>query len=621
MFFVCGGISFRILAQTDSLAIDVKPRDGITNLKAITSCQRQIITAEQIRLSGYTQITDLLQLLDAATFIDNGKAYWNIQLNGTSNYQNPGIILMLNGQKIMYQGNLSLAMQQLGISIQEVESMQIIHTPDMYLGEYADKGIIHILTKKKFEGFSYRGFLGTGITGKDKELDGTELINYHTFGYAKKNFTSNFSIGIQQLNNSKQDYTSRFDLGYQSKKMLQQLQGNFAISDRNIYNNKFNLGRYNLGYINQYKTGVKSYLRANINLHSSGYTYQLGRYLSVNSNVFYQLNQPYKKDFIRFQIGFAHEYSHQETDYYLLNGDFKFQLFKPYLSFSHPLTRKSWISSDVQIITNQKNIAYKTSLSLYKRISIISNWSLVASYAERLNEEDLSTGFRYPSIYYFNYYTLEIFPSNGPNFINPYYKSNQFTFDANYAMNIGNNFKFYLTSGIKYLFNQPYYENGRIIYGIQQVSYVLPNFYHDMQTFNWVNRFNLHYDVLSNMFVDFNYLYTSQMKGDEIFMSTIPKHKTTFIINYKLPKQFHLWNRFFYQSATTNWNGYNYNDGNITYPATYASQFLWDLGFSRSFWDNALQINLTGRNILDNENPYGDFGHTSIILGIGLAIR
>jgi len=103
LFLVCLMLGSGLCeAQTDSLYIDGIQRDGITRLDGITSCQRQIITAEQIRLSGYTRLGDLLQLVDGATFATTNGEKWLMLSNRTSTFHAQNWILLVNGQRVPF---------------------------------------------------------------------------------------------------------------------------------------------------------------------------------------------------------------------------------------------------------------------------------------------------------------------------------------------------------------------------------------------------------------------------------------------------------------------------------------------------------------------------------------
>lgn len=148
LFLVCFGIP--TFAQLDSLYTQQWNRDPIKNLNATTSAQRQIITAEQIRLSGYTRLSDVFNLIDGWTIKPPliSDDYPELQSNGTGNYNHQNWVLMLNGQRIEMNRDPVLYVNQLAIPVYDIERIEIVNSGGMYLGEFSQNGLINIITKR-----------------------------------------------------------------------------------------------------------------------------------------------------------------------------------------------------------------------------------------------------------------------------------------------------------------------------------------------------------------------------------------------------------------------------------------------------------------------------------------
>ena len=605
-----GFIALKANAQTDSLYIDTKPRDGITKLTAIASCQRQIITAEQIRLSGYTRVSDLIQLADAMTFTTLNFNDWFVQTNGTGTYQNQSWVLMVNGQRIDMLKLGITDLNALGIAVQDIERIEIVNTPEMYLGEYADKGLVHIVTKKPVQGISQHGSVALRPNN-----EGFQTNIFQSLFYAK----NNFSIGLTYNRNRNSDFKSnpvannygtdvvRLQANYGVKKIQQQL--TLSVSDfvGTKISHDLNFNRYtlnqsaNVGYLSQYSFNQKQSLRFSCNLTYPLYKTEstlgsiyIGQIIYFNSNFSYRFRKPLKKDILQLNTGVSFD---SRPWYFTSSNSANYPnfvyhqnlLIKPYFNYSRPLNRKTWLNTDLSIVANtyDNTFGYKTTISLYKRVSILTNWSLVA-FAGQKNQAELNS-VNYTSASYGMEQTYNVPQKNQPN---------QFSINGNYAINMGNNFKLSFYSGLNYLDNE-YYSvvTKESYYGNSYKS----NFF-NAHTFNNVIRFNVHHDVFENFYFDFNYMRTTQLGGHIEMASNIPKHKTTLILNYKLEKWLNIWCRNYYQSATTWYSLDLSNNIYLNNPQPNISQnvegiFLSDIGFTARTKNEKFNLNLIIPNI------------------------
>ncbi|MFA6259911.1 MAG: TonB-dependent receptor plug domain-containing protein [Bacteroidia bacterium] len=601
-----------VRGQTDSLTTDSKPRDGIARLDATSSCQRQILTAQQIKLSGYTRLTELVQLFDAFTFSTSLGQNWQLNANGMNPLHNTQCVIMLNGQRIQYNLTQVFALNELGISVNDIERIELVHTPDLYLGEFADKGLIHIVTKNNFKGLLYRGHMAYGYDVL-QQMPHSKTFS-QTFGFSKKGFaiqvsqnayltevydraTSSYWTSINPLQ------ATRLHITYSHKRVTHQLQGNLHLKHGLL---NFDLTRpnnlYSLGYLNHITLKPGHSFRTSVNLASNSTASFENKGYLVQSNVYHHYRKPFRKDQLQLKTGLGFDYSFLPYRYFFYGQTISTQtatlsnkLIKPFVSLTVPLTRKLWLTTDLQGVSNTHDFGYKTCITLYKRISLISNWSLVGSYNKRLLDEDNSL--------YATYSNLPIHAYS----VNR--SSDQFTLDANLALNVGNNFKLFFSNGLRYLSHQPGngdYYNTPIL--MVDPIYFYPNFSYNLNTTNWIMRFNLHYDVLRNLFMDFNYLRTSQWAGDEAMISGIPKHKTTLVLNYQLPGNFNVWSRFYYQSATQ-WS-HLFSHIYMQNPISMDSRLITDLGLNKSLFKNRMNLNLTINNLFNTTEQYYPYGVT-----------
>lgn len=599
-----------LTAQIDSLYTQQWNRDPITSLNHTASAQRQIITSEQIRASGYTRLSDLVQLFDAWTYKTDAGEQWTLQSNGTGNYDNPNWILMVNGQR--FDLHEKEALNNLGISVTDVERIEIVNNSGMYLGEFSANGLIHIVTKKvTTNGFMYRGFLSDGLStlppGRQQYTSSpyqTGLNTQHTIGFKHNQFQIQGTFNHQEFNNydsivyyrsffnyvpaltNKQSY--RIESQHTYKKLTQQLQ--FSHTDVDVrlsvfspYNSYKNAS---FAYAGVLDISAKHQFKLTAQQSETYYAYTSGIPTSRNINLQYRFLQPTRKGNLIWQTGLAY-----------LKSEHGFSFFKPFTSISLPVTRKTTIWAETQVSLANRDAHPKVSVGLYKRVSFISNYSFIVSHS---SVEQFTA-------YYFPFDPNRLFRTTDHYFLN--YFSNQTTADFYYNLNFGNSVKFSYNSGLKLsdnLFAQGY----ETYYYPPSLPFTQPLTNTDSRQLNWMNRFNFHYDIVKNLVFDINYMRTTILETSNNNLQQIPKHKFTLTVQYEFPKRFTLWTRNYWQSETKWWNEpaiYNWRytgDFYRTLPAIYT----WDIGISKKLYKDHLNLNISARNVFNSNERYYPMG-------------
>lgn len=144
--------AFHSHAQVDSLVFEYRNRfpfnPKFDKSSHTRSNQIQVISSRQIRESGYNTLGEVMQLADNMFFRHYSNfTYQLTQLSSTA-FENQNWILLINGQRIEHPRLLSVNLNELGISVYDVERIEIVNTPGMYLNEYNERGIIHIITRQ-----------------------------------------------------------------------------------------------------------------------------------------------------------------------------------------------------------------------------------------------------------------------------------------------------------------------------------------------------------------------------------------------------------------------------------------------------------------------------------------
>ncbi|MES2780351.1 MAG: hypothetical protein V4651_10690, partial [Bacteroidota bacterium] len=129
-----------------------------------------------------------------------------------------------------------------------------------------------------------------------------------------------------------------------------------------------------------------------------------------------------------------------------------------------------------------------------------------------------------------------------------------------------------------------------------------------MDQTRWVNRLNVHYDMLKNTRFDINYLITSVLNDKWDGQNSIPKHRFSFVLIQSLPSRFNIWARYYYQSST-DWINPSIliqpgNTVNVDLYKQLASVHTIDLGLTKKLLKDYLILNLSLRNMLNTPEQY-----------------
>lgn len=619
------------LAQQDSIVAQFWKRNPNTDPENTVSNQNQIITREQILYSGYTLLSDILQLVDGWTISTWNGDRWNMQ-NGSGTYQTQNWTLLLNGQRIELMKLDAQHLNLLGISANEIERIEIVNIQGNYLGEFNDKGIIHILTRKNKEGLTYRGYLSNGNEIGDPHLDALNnpSFNVHEYGSTIGNtiaFKKNkWNIQANQLFNqyfyrdtSDQMYplvrtynpslnfsnsllSGNVQVTYASEKITHHLTGIVTRADdvvmpAGIFNPITATHNYNfVGYTlrDQLSSGVLQYRGTAQNRIFTGIDQKQYSHEQINSthNLNYTTRLNSKKGSSIKQWGLAYDYTFTRmTDSNSLSSTV--HIIRPYFSFTHPLTRKSTLFTDIALASNTQIIAPKFVLGYYKQSSVIINWSFVGSYTQRGLIENNS---------FLNLLSITDTSLSGLRDE----VSGSATIDYYFNININKYVKFSFNSGLKHMLNEPYF-NPVATANTASPELLFTDIQQTQQT-RWVNRFNFHYDMLKSTRFDFNYLRTAIWGDEWLNQNSIPKHRLSFILTQILPARLTLWTRYYYQSPTWWINPalFQLQTSTTSLPmyTQLSSVQTIDVGVTKHLLKEYLVASLSVRNMLNGHEQY-----------------
>ena len=160
------------------LAMLVNLNAGTSDSLAATKPESTVITAEMIRYAGVTRLGDVFLLVPEWTMSSMDGFSWRLSPRGLSPFQIQSWLVFLDGHKVDIQFVDFNHLNLLPVVLEDIESVEIISTPQLVEGEFADGGVIHIHTRKPLDRISVTGlFLLGNETGDPGPYRFTELAS------------------------------------------------------------------------------------------------------------------------------------------------------------------------------------------------------------------------------------------------------------------------------------------------------------------------------------------------------------------------------------------------------------------------------------------------------------
>ncbi len=122
----------------------------------------RVLTADMIQRSGMTRIGELLLLVDEWRLSSTDGLTWRASPNGLTPFQRQNWIVLLDGQRIDLRTFDTINLNLLPVDLDEIDSVEVFHQPQLHQGEFADGGLIHIHTVRPTQGLSFQGTLLLG---------------------------------------------------------------------------------------------------------------------------------------------------------------------------------------------------------------------------------------------------------------------------------------------------------------------------------------------------------------------------------------------------------------------------------------------------------------------------
>ncbi|MFN9518125.1 MAG: TonB-dependent receptor [Bacteroidota bacterium] len=545
-------------AQVDSLVFEYRNRfpfnPKFDKASHTRSNQIQVINSRQIRESGYTTLGEVLQLADNMYFRYYANFTYQVTQLSSTAFENQNWILMINGQRIEHPRMLSVNLHELGISVYDIERIELVNTPGIYLNEYNVRGLIHIITRQVqsrldvMAGYNQTHQVGGNLPNDDNRIGRNAALSIGS-AIGKWKIQTQYNLhhsdgayagGISiypfpsPAGTTNTQHSARAEVSYANHGTMHLFTTLYSTSNKSDwlaagipYDDNTTRHTHTQAYTYKKVTDKTEYkLRLSNSFAYHPWANLVNSINQVNATASFTHKTPIASTRSNFskEVGLAQQFIH-------VNGSGQY-LFRPYVSITYPLAKRTFAYTDAALSMTQGNYLPKFTLGMYKNNFDIYNWNLSATYIQRNSFEDRTL-----------YYYMPYLPVNASM---QEYISKNFVADAFLNVNLGRDMKFTWQSTWVTTTNEPYYFSYPLLVGqpgpwLRMTALTATHSYIN-------NRLNLHYDIIKKLTVDIQLQQQNAYRNNSDW--TAPTHRFSTVIVYELPAKFMVWSRFYYQRGT-----------------------------------------------------------------------
>ena len=621
---------------------------------------REVINSHAISHSGSILLSDILQLSSQIRVNTIDGFSWYASINGLDTFDNQNWIIILDNHKLNLNTFDIININFLPININEIDSIEVIASPNIYKGLFTDSGLIHIHTKNNNTKNITTSFITgneSGDPGAYANIEGETSPNVENIGTIT-------SLNLK-FNKNKNYYTTGF---YSNLYSI----SDWALQDR-IINIHLDSDQEKLRFGNLFVHRISTFLKIDRKINSkyinfyANYIFSdhhflyfkpLGMeiptkykngYLGLNftnqlsnkSNIIYKINYSFNQ-LTKYPNNFDFDFNYNlkkfhasiENNTIILNSQLimgmaferlglstKYNLDKPYYDiykFFSSLNYKfnNLISNkiDGMIIFSNNKYSLKSSYSILFKIKDKNKINFTISYLEKLFNENTN-------LWYWQELGYDLLNINYLNDIN-FKKNKVVTVDIAWKNNFFNNmditYKNYLRS-----FQGINFENYSYKFNSETEFITLDSLsiYNDESLVVAGLNISFKNSITKKIQQFFSYDVQLGLCGTEYLRNSknkIPIHSLKYQMIYTITQNFSFWIKFNHLSNTI-WKDYEMIDGsiyenimgqNLSY-SNRVNQFnLLDIGFQKWFLDRKIKTNISLRNILNQNYRYHPVGAT-----------
>ena len=628
-----------------------------------------ILTAEMIRQAGITRIGDLFLLLPDWSVSSIDGYSWQVSANGLSSLQDQSWLVFLDGHKLDLQFMDFNHINMMPVVLDNIDYVEVVSTPQMYGGEFVEKGMIHIHTLKPPRGISMTGELLLGnetgdpgpyrftkyaTTNLDRIAnDGSMSLAWGTrFGYARgslvvhqhpftdvamlrrntamiddwpglhKAISPSLVVGLNAFGGSHEaflGYPSTFRYFYFFKPLGREIPVNSQLPQLGIRGDLAITTRTTVRYR---VAASRLHLEPHEDAHVQNFRWRT-RHLHTNIEAVRQGFQ------CQAHIGGTYDRFALETDGPLHNE--AYNLFRLFGMFSRQPSKARAHTLAAMVVSDGKSAALKGAVTIRWGSREKRSARINLSYSQRLFQED-------NSLWYWVDQGIDILETNGIEYTvtGDFSPSTQFTTDLVLTFRPGRQLRIEAT-GFHRAFKGLYGATQDFVFNPEDhsVSSPLVEVYPDSKGQVWGIRWATEYQPTLTVTHRLFGRFQGAIPGDDHFRdkwATIPTFRASYQFTYKPSASFSIWAIARYKSASF-WREYRQIDGQpylstfkdeLCYSSTVPSSTVIDFKVEKSFWNKRLALGIILRNLLHQEHRYHPLGASfdfSLFLQAKLLLR
>ena len=605
--------------------------------------QKQVVTSDMIKAAGIQSLSGILYLADKWDFVSIDGYQKQLSANYLSTFQQQNFVVMLDGQPVD-DGIFDVQnINQLPVSVDQIDFVEFYNSPQIVDGEFTENGLISIHTKKPEKNFSVHLYNGVGdqtgdpgpyVFTKYKSQNVDKLgyylsLNANEAGkdwYIKsaikteQNFATDPEINNRVSNLSNSYNKSRMTATY-FKFSANVLGGEqqFVLGNTRQYdffffkpygdeipvNRYFRFWGFTGHFLNQNKLNFDYNLLYSLN--------ELGQWAN-KQNLDFNLNQ--EEYYFRLQANYNNK------NFNLLAGvSHKYILgASPLSKFEKSLTLESFYAQvaimpnnnfsqnlGVYIITDGMKNALKAVMGNYFIINRANSIKSNFSYSEKLFSEDANFWYWYMHGYKFNAPDF-----NAPDIFGNFNTSKTFTADFDYLLKAAPKVNIDVSLFLRQ-FSDFYVEKQLYQYYPDQSSFYANDMVYTNANLKTAGfQVELNYIMFPTLSHDLFYSYQKDYWGNNVFRDVwknMPVNKFNYTLNFRPGDDFGIWARLRYISSTI-WYDYKYSSvqSGSEYKMEVNPLINFDVSVSKWFWRKKIFVNMLFRNIFNQSEEYIPIG-------------
>jgi len=610
---------------------------GQTILSDTDSPVKQIITESMIKGAGIVSIADIVSLAENwnSYTIDGSSEFYSA--NTLSPYENQSAVIYIDGLKTDIKIFDIQNLNTLPISVDQIDYVEFISVPCIYLGSFVPAGAIHFHTKTPGEGLSVQAMQTIGDeTGDPGPLVFTEfaspnvdkLAQFFAAGIntAGKEWFLNGHIKHEETFetdpaiNSRISYLNSDDnkakiISYWIRTGIHALNGTQQITVALTTNNDYL-------YFNPYGNEIpakQSYrqfgFNGNAGLGSFGFNYSVSTslnepgYLNNNKEVYFDFGLNalslnfegyYQTKFGRFTLGLGNDKYTASTTSVLT--DKNLSLRSLYAQADINPAENIMQSAGIYTVRNYDNYSIKGFLNSLWKIDYNNSVFAGFSYNESQFAEDNNYWVWRDRGYKFN------MSEDDYNTPDNYNSKKIFTADINYIIKIDSAKSF--RTGVNFRrFTDYYLEKQLFQYNSETSTF---NSLIEIRPSEFLKAYGafaaINYKLLHNVTAEFYYSYTSYFDGSTLFeeaWQNFPKHHISLSLSYQPFASLGLFAKLKYYSPTK-WHDYKYAmyQSDEKYVTDIKPGLLVDLSANTWLWGRKIWLSAAAKNLFNEPEKY-----------------